>query len=139
MLGDCASQDADGILRKVSPKDPFEGVAPVSIAGNADARSMSVTWNDGHVNEFTYEWLRWHCPCANCAGEGGEPGILAFTKQLADNQTQLEDLQLVGSYALTPVWADGHHTGIYSYRYLRQNCPCPECVASREEATVSGG
>jgi DUF971 family protein len=25
----------------------------------------------------------------------------------------------VGGYAIQPVWADGHDTGIYSFEYLR--------------------
>jgi DUF971 family protein len=27
------------------------------------------------------------------------------------------------------VWGDGHETGIYSYRYLRELCPCATCSA----------
>jgi len=26
----------------------------------------------------------------------------------------------VGGYAIQPVWADGHNTGIYSFEYLRR-------------------
>jgi DUF971 family protein len=115
----------------VSGKEPFEGIAPVSIAGDAERKRMKVTWNDGHESELTYEWLRWHCPCASCAGEGGAPGTLASTTELTPQQTTLEDLQLVGSYGLTPVWQDGHHTGIFTFRNLRLMCPCPECTAKR--------
>jgi DUF971 family protein len=41
--------------------------------------------------------------------------------------TRLRNLEAVGSYALTPEWEDGHHYGIYTWRYLRALCPCKDC------------
>jgi DUF971 family protein len=37
----------------------------------------------------------------------------------------------VGNYALQPEWSDGHHTGIYTWAYLRGLCPCAECRKRR--------
>ena len=50
---------------------------------------------------------------------------------LTPNQTELVDLQLVGSYALAPTWADGHHTGFHTFERLRAACPCAEDEARR--------
>ena len=111
--------------------EPFEGIAPVSIAGDAANKRMAITWNDGHVSQLGYEWLRWHCPCATCAGEAGVPGTLASTTQLTEDQTTLDNLELVGAYGMTPIWHDGHHTGIFTFRHLRAICPCAECEAKR--------
>jgi len=36
-------------------------------------------------------------------------------------------LQLVGNYAITIQWSDGHSTGIYAFDKLRQLCPCEIC------------
>jgi len=33
---------------------------------------------------------------------------------------QLVQLATVGGYAIQPVWADGHATGIYSFDYLEK-------------------
>ena len=33
---------------------------------------------------------------------------------------KLVRLDRVGSYAVQPVWADGHATGLYSFDYLRR-------------------
>jgi DUF971 family protein len=33
------------------------------------------------------------------------------------------DLALVGNYALTMRFSDGHHTGIFSFAYLRRLVP----------------
>jgi DUF971 family protein len=50
-----------------------------------------------------------------------------------------ERAELVGRYAVQIHWNDGHSTGIYSFDYLRQICPCPECAAKREQgASVEG-
>jgi DUF971 family protein len=35
---------------------------------------------------------------------------------------EIRDLSLVGRYALNFRWSDGHETGIYSFRYLREFC-----------------
>ena len=38
---------------------------------------------------------------------------------LTPEQTDMVDLRAVGLYAVSPLWADGHDTGIYPYRLLR--------------------
>jgi len=37
----------------------------------------------------------------------------------------------VGTYAMTPVWASGHQSGIFSWEYLRSLCDCDDCTAAR--------
>ena len=65
------------------------------------------------------------------------PGWLDSAPTLTDQQTRLVNMQLVGSYAICPTWADGHRTGYYSYALLRARCPCPVCSAARPaEPTV---
>ena len=27
-----------------------------------------MTWTDGHVSEYDYDYLRGYCPCAGCQG-----------------------------------------------------------------------
>ena len=121
----------------MSSRDPFEGIAPVSIAGDADRKVMKIIWNDGHESNLSYEGLRWHCPCASCSGEGGVPGSLAVTTELTPQQTTLEDLPLVGGYGMSPLWQDGHHTGIFTFRNLRMMCPCEECTTKRAALAAS--
>ena len=38
------------------------------------------------------------------------------------DELEMKDLSLVGRYALNFRWSDGHETGIYSFRYLRELC-----------------
>ena len=42
----------------------------------------------------------------------------------------------VGSYAIQINFSDGHSTGIFSYDYLRSNCPCPECETAFRTTTA---
>ena len=46
--------------------------------------------------------------------------------------TRLRNLEAVGTYALSFEWEDGHHYGIYNWKFLRAICMCPECRAERE-------
>ena len=39
--------------------------------------------------------------------------------------------KILGRYGLTPVWEDGHHTGIFTYEKLRASCECQECSDKR--------
>ena len=43
----------------------------------------------------------------------------------------LTHLEAVGNYAIAFTWADGHNTGIYSFRLLRSICPCAACGGER--------
>jgi DUF971 family protein len=40
-------------------------------------------------------------------------------------------IQPVGRYAIQIDWSDGHETGIYPFRRLRELCRCDACVAAR--------
>lgn len=108
-----------------------ERVIPTDITADRDAGTLLIAWDDLHRSEFSLPALRWACPCAVCAGEWGQPGKLAGLRILPTDELQLTDLRLVGGYGLTPVWASGHSSGIYSWEYLRSRCPCDQCAASR--------
>ncbi len=46
---------------------------------------------------------------------------------------KMDQVEPVGNYAVRIVWSDGHSSGIYSFEHLRSVCPCPQCVAERQE------
>jgi DUF971 family protein len=94
---------------------------PVELRHEKGARRLVVTWDDGHVSPFPLDYLRSWCPCAGC--QGHDP----VTRYLDLHDQQLVRVDPVGNYALTPTWQDGHNTGLYSFRLLRQLCPCDAC------------
>ncbi len=106
-------------------------VTPVSIHADREARTLEVAWADGHRTAYDFVALRWLCPCAYCRGEAGVPGWLDSGPTLTPEQTRMTDIELVGQYAVAPTWGDGHHSGFYPFRLLRDRCPCDECTARR--------
>ena len=43
----------------------------------------------------------------------------------------MTEVKPVGRYAINFVWSDGHDSGIYSYTFLREACPCVTCRGNR--------
>jgi DUF971 family protein len=102
---------------------------PTDIVADRAAGTLTIGWDDGHASEYDAADLRWACPCAICAGEAGVPGRLATLSSLPPDELSLADVQTVGAYAIMPVWASGHASGIYSFEYLRSLCRCGNCVS----------
>jgi DUF971 family protein len=83
---------------------------------------LAIKWDDGSESFIPLEKLRRHCPCAGCKGEVDVMGNLYKNPErpLTPEAFRLVRIMSVGGYALQPVWADGHATGIYSFEYLKQ-------------------
>jgi len=83
---------------------------------------LAIKWDDGREDFISLEKLRRACPCAGCQGERDVMGHLhkGPEQQLSAPSFQLKRLARVGGYAIQPVWADGHASGIYSFDYLRR-------------------
>lgn len=82
---------------------------------------VAIKWEDGRESFISLETLRRACPCAGCIGERDVMGNLhkGPEQPLTARSFQLVRMARVGGYAIQPVWADGHATGIYSFEYLR--------------------
>ncbi len=85
-----------------------------------DDSTLRITWADDKQCWFKAADLRRACPCAQCVNEWTGERVLK-PEAIAD-QTQINDVSVVGRYALNFRWSDGHETGIYSFRYLRELC-----------------
>jgi len=101
---------------------------PVSINANRANKELTVVWDDGRTCLYSFSLLRAGCPCASCRGGhdkmSDKPDPAVFEKDLPDGPaTRLKTIVPIGSYAITPVWEDGHEAGIYSWDYLRALCP----------------
>lgn len=108
-----------------------DDLVPTSYLLDEENARLIISWSDGHESLHPYEGLRRGCPCAWCAGEGGQKGSVDATTRFSPEQRTLYELVPVGRYGLTPVWGDGHRTGIYTYERLRATCECDECRAAR--------
>ena len=120
---------------------------PKSVQVNLTAGTgMDIEWKDGHRSSYTFRYLRDACPCALCDDErakaGREPGDppAAQPDALPMFKAAPKPVEAagVGRYAIRFTWNDGHEHGIYSWDFLRQFCPCPECSEKRNAAKPAG-
>lgn len=81
---------------------------------------LRITWADNHVCQYIAADLRRACPCAQCVNEW--TGQRVLKPEAISQELTIVDLSLVGRYAINFRWSDGHDTGIYSFRYLRDLC-----------------
>lgn len=91
-------------------------IEPVEMRAPRGATTLEITWADGTRSVLRHALLRGFCPCAHCQGHQGP---VAWTAGVSDEDLQILDIEEVGNYAVRLVFADGHSTGIYSFRFLR--------------------
>ena len=86
-----------------------------------DPSRIAIEWADGHTTVYQAPELRRLCPCAQCVSETSGQRLLDPASVGVD-LTQV-DVRIVGNYAITVQFSDGHATGIFTYSYLRDNDP----------------
>lgn len=92
-------------------------------------RDVVITWDEDHLGTYPARDLRLACQCAHCVDE-------MTSRPLLDPATVPDDvaalqIRLVGNYAIRIDFSDGHGTGIYTYDFLAQLCPCERCRGGR--------
>ncbi len=92
-------------------------IEPREIKQSGDV-GLNITWGDGLTSEFKAAELRRVCPCAQCVNEW--TGQRTLKPETISEELSIADISVVGRYALNFRWSDGHETGIYSFRYLRE-------------------
>ena len=83
--------------------------------------SLSIQWKDGHYSELPYRLLREKCPCARCDADKqqNDPFRMLPTDDYWE-KLHLVGIQPIGRYAIQLQWSDGHKTGIYTFKFLRE-------------------
>lgn len=87
---------------------------PTEIKLHQKSRVMEIAFSDGRGFRLPYEYLRVYSPSAEVRGHGPGQEVL----QTGKREVEIRSLEPVGSYAVQPVFSDGHSTGIYSWEYL---------------------
>jgi DUF971 family protein len=85
-------------------------------------QELAIKWENGREDYIAFDKLRRACPCAGCKGERDIMGNLykGPDQPLTEQAFEMRQLNMVGTYAVQPVWADGHNTGLYSFEYLQE-------------------
>lgn len=89
---------------------------------------FQITWKDGHISNYSYQYLRQSCPCAGCRNEW--TGERTLDPATIPQDLSAAKVNIVGNYALHFLFSDHHDTGIYSFNGLRSMCPCANCKSS---------
>jgi DUF971 family protein len=92
-------------------------VEPTQIIEESE-REFTIKWSDETESRYTAVQLRRACPCAGCVNEWTGEKMLE-PAQIADD-ISITHTSIVGRYALNFHFSDGHETGIFSFRYLRE-------------------
>jgi len=79
---------------------------------------LMIVWADGSESHYPAPVLRRECPCASCRDEMTGTRILLPIH--VPDDLEFRKINLVGQYALQFEWTDGHHTGIFSFDFLRE-------------------
>ena len=87
---------------------------PTEIKLHQKSRVLEVAFADGKLFKLPYEFLRVYSPSAEVRGHGPGQEVLQIGKQAIE----ITRIEPVGTYAVQPVFSDGHDTGIYSWDYL---------------------
>ena len=92
-------------------------VQPVQIVEESESE-LSIEWSDGSTSRFTAAQLRRACPCAACVNEW--TGEKMLKPESVPDDLSLNGTSLVGRYALNFRFSDGHETGLFSFKYLKE-------------------
>ena len=106
------------------------GLRPTGVNLFKHEGILEIAWNDGTICRYPLSQLREACPCVECRGwhqfMGREHDPDDLLRLIPKRSYAITGLEMVGNYALQPVWDDGHHTGLYTWEYLRHLCPVEE-------------
>ncbi len=83
---------------------------------------LGLWWSDGVQTTIPIKLLRDECPCAGCKGESVlfESYTPVKLPIATPGMYELKKIDVIGNYAIQPLWGDGHNTGLYGWDYLRQ-------------------
>jgi ATP-binding protein involved in chromosome partitioning len=94
-----------------------EAITPTGIRQDGP-RTLAIAWADGHESRLDVRELRLACGCARCVDEW--TGEERLDPASVPEDVHPLQIQPVGRYAIQISWSDGHDSGIYPFRRLRE-------------------
>jgi len=91
-------------------------------------RGLTVQWDDDSTSYYPIAWLRRMSPSADTRelrAEMARNPLTVLPASMANHSGPLTaiDAQFVGNYAIRITFSDGHDTGLFSWKYLREIDP----------------
>jgi len=115
LRADYAEETTDAVIRALGKKS-LEKVCPPEVS--FDASAVTLRWPDGEAVSVPNAVLRRACSCAVCVDE-------MTHRPLLDPASVPEDIHAlnvgtIGNYAITVDWSDGHNTGFFPYKTIKE-------------------
>ena len=89
----------------------------------SDPSRIEVEWDNGEKTALSAAELRSLCPCASCVDE--LTGVRRHDPASVPVDLVHSNLRLVGNYAITMGFSDGHDTGIFTFSMLWEHGRAP--------------
>lgn len=104
-------------------------------------RGLTIAWGDGASSFYSIAYLRRMSPSADNRAlkeQLANNPLTVLPSKVAAHSGPLTALgaEFIGNYAIKITFSDGHDTGIYTWRYLREIAPAEQSLA-RDEAASS--
>ena len=100
---------------------------PTEIRLRSRSRLLEVAFQNGERFALPFEYLRIFSPSAEVKGHGPGQEVLVLGK----HDVAIRAVEPVGQYAVKLIFDDGHDSGLYSWKYLRE-------LGERREANWAG-
>lgn len=81
------------------------------------AMEVTFKWEDNTETKTTTKKLREYCPCASCSADR-ENRSKSYIPIYHISQLKIQNIAVIGQYAIGITWQDGHNTGIYEFQLL---------------------
>jgi DUF971 family protein len=75
-----------------------------------------VSFSDGTEYQLRFEYLRVNSPSAEVQGHGPGQKVLVTGKE----NVLISAVEPIGHYAVRLIFDDGHDSGLYTWKYLRE-------------------
>lgn len=88
--------------------------------------ALTVRWSDGRVSVYPVAYLRRMSPSAEAQQQrealAANP-LTVLPSSDSEGPLRADRIEPIGRYAVRLVFSDGHHTGLYTWNYLREIDP----------------
>jgi len=89
---------------------------PTEIKLHQVSNILEISFDDGSVFKLPCEYLRVYTPSAEALGHAPGQEVL----QIGKEDVTITEIKPIGNYAISPVFSDGHETGIYTWDLLHK-------------------
>lgn len=89
---------------------------PIEIRITTNRRALHIAYDDGQTFEISAEKMRVLSPSAEVQGHGPGQKVTVPGKI----NVEIKNVVPTGNYAIRIVFSDGHDSGIFTWKYLRE-------------------